>query len=131
MTEQHDYFKWVALKEDDPDWYERELLAGRARFGWSPPGADLRAIKDKMDRFSWSAPSGSPRRDEISASLRSISRVSPRPTSGLDDLRQSRRDREGRHHRGLRLWIRRDPRQRTLWPTQVQFPRLGRDTSIL
>jgi len=54
MTEQHDYFKWVALKEDDPDWYERELLAGRARFGWSPPGADLRAIKDKMDRFSWS-----------------------------------------------------------------------------
>ena len=53
MTEQHDYFKWVALKEDDPDWYERELLAGRARFGWSPPGADLRAIKDKMDRFSW------------------------------------------------------------------------------
>jgi hypothetical protein len=54
MTEQHDYFKWVALKEDDPDWYERELLAGRARFGWSPPGADLRAIKDKMDRFKWS-----------------------------------------------------------------------------
>ena len=54
MTEQHAYFKWVATKEDDPDWYERELLAGRARFGWSPPGADLRAIKDKMDRGSWS-----------------------------------------------------------------------------
>jgi frataxin-like iron-binding protein CyaY len=47
------YFKWVALREDDPDWYEQEVKSGRARFGWSGPGSDLRPIKKKMDEGHW------------------------------------------------------------------------------
>jgi hypothetical protein len=40
------YFKLVALCHD-PEWYRREFNAGRARFGWSQPGRDLRRIKQK------------------------------------------------------------------------------------
>jgi hypothetical protein len=42
------YFKLVC-RHEDPAWYIGEFLAGRARFGWSGPGTDLRAIKKKMD----------------------------------------------------------------------------------
>jgi hypothetical protein len=46
------YFKLVCSHED-PAWYIGEFLAGRARFGWSGPGTDLRAIKKKMDSGLW------------------------------------------------------------------------------
>jgi hypothetical protein len=36
------YFKLVAV--DDPSWLQSEFLNGRARFGWSGPGTDLRII---------------------------------------------------------------------------------------
>lgn len=47
------YFKLVCTHES-PDWYRREFLAGRVRFGWSGPGCDLREIK-KKDWAAWSA----------------------------------------------------------------------------
>jgi hypothetical protein len=46
------YFKLVCLHED-PKWYLKEFLEGRARFGWSGPGSDLRSIKAKMDAGKW------------------------------------------------------------------------------
>jgi hypothetical protein len=51
------YFKLVCLHKD-PLFLLREFRAGRARFGWSPPGTDLRKIKIKKiwtdeDKSSW------------------------------------------------------------------------------
>lgn len=46
------YFKLVCLHED-PNWYIQEFLSGRARFGWSGPGSDLREIRSKDWRI-WS-----------------------------------------------------------------------------
>jgi ATP-dependent DNA ligase len=46
------YFKLVCSHED-PAWYIGEFLAGRARFGWSGPGTELRTIKKKMDAGLW------------------------------------------------------------------------------
>src|SRR4029077_15823944 len=43
------YFKLVCL-HDDQSWYLREFLSGRARFGWSGPGMDLRKLKEKDRR---------------------------------------------------------------------------------
>jgi hypothetical protein len=40
------YFKLVSL-HNDPHWYAQEFHAGRARFGWSEPGSDLREIRKK------------------------------------------------------------------------------------
>jgi len=40
------YFKLVCLY-DDTAWYIKEFLDGRARFGWSAPGSDLRKIRAK------------------------------------------------------------------------------------
>ena len=50
------YFKLVAL--DDKEWLIKEFLAGRARFGWSGPGSDLRILRDKSEfnedeRITW------------------------------------------------------------------------------
>jgi hypothetical protein len=51
------YFKLVCLPDNEPivtpEWYRDEFLAGRARFGWSGPGSDLRPIKAKMDAGRW------------------------------------------------------------------------------
>lgn len=41
------YFKIVALT--DPNWLASEFRDGRLRFGWSWPGSDLRALRDKSD----------------------------------------------------------------------------------
>jgi hypothetical protein len=49
------YFKLVCL-HDDPKWYLAEFLSGRARFGWSGPGSDLRVIKTKIDAGLWREP---------------------------------------------------------------------------
>lgn len=35
------YFKLVSLYENDESWIAEEFFAGRARYGWSPQGADL------------------------------------------------------------------------------------------
>jgi hypothetical protein len=43
------YFKLVCLHEDDPKWYLKEFLEGRARYGWSGPGSDLHTIRAKGD----------------------------------------------------------------------------------
>jgi hypothetical protein len=42
------YFKLVCL-HNDPSWYIQEFLSGRARFGWSGPGSDLRKIRAKVN----------------------------------------------------------------------------------
>ena len=52
----HRYFKFVALS--DHDWIVNEFLAGRARFGWSWPGSDLRRLEQKEtltedERITW------------------------------------------------------------------------------
>ncbi|WP_147803295.1 hypothetical protein [Alkalicoccus halolimnae] len=41
------YFKYVAMNEGNEDWMYEELQNGRARFGWSGPGSNLRKIKAK------------------------------------------------------------------------------------
>jgi len=41
------YFKLVCL-HDDPAFLLPEFRAGRARFGWSPPGTDLREIQKRQ-----------------------------------------------------------------------------------
>jgi hypothetical protein len=41
------YFKFVAIRKDEEDWMTKELQEGRARFGWSSAGSDLRVIKAK------------------------------------------------------------------------------------
>jgi hypothetical protein len=53
------YFKLVCF-HDDPNHYIQEFLNGRARFGWSGPGSDLRVIglkaKSEMseeERITW------------------------------------------------------------------------------
>ncbi len=55
----HRYFKLVCLHEDAA-WYTREFLSGRARFGWSAPGLDLRKIvmknpseRSEDERVTW------------------------------------------------------------------------------
>lgn len=55
------YFKLVALYEPNPSWVFEEYQNGRARFGWSPPGSDLRELQGKsgaawtnQDRTTWS-----------------------------------------------------------------------------
>lgn len=53
----HRYFKLVALH--DHDWLVQEFRGGRMRFGWSPPGSDLREIREKSEltedeRITWS-----------------------------------------------------------------------------
>lgn len=40
----HRYFKLVSTYEDRDNWVKKEFLEGRARFGWSPPGADLTGL---------------------------------------------------------------------------------------
>ena len=45
------YFKLVCLS--DPAWLVGEFRNGRARFGWSPPGTDLREIR-KKEWGTWS-----------------------------------------------------------------------------
>src|SRR5690242_1494422 len=52
------YFKLVSL-HDNPSWYIQEFQNGRARFGWSGPGMDLRALRLKQqrlgdERITWS-----------------------------------------------------------------------------
>lgn len=52
----HRYFKFVALS--DCDWLVNEFLDGRARFGWSWPGSDLRVLEQKAEltedeRITW------------------------------------------------------------------------------
>lgn len=52
------YFKLVCL-HDDPEWYIQEFQNGRARFGWSGPGMDLRVLEQKQqrsddERITWS-----------------------------------------------------------------------------
>lgn len=52
----HRYFKFVALH--DQDWVVREFRKGRARFGWSWPGSDLRELRKKSElteeeRITW------------------------------------------------------------------------------
>jgi restriction endonuclease len=53
------YFKIICL--DDPKWLLEEFHQGRARFGWSGPGTDLREIRQKewttrteAERVAWS-----------------------------------------------------------------------------
>jgi len=53
------FFKIVAL-EDSLDWWSKEFADGRLRFGWSPPGSDLRKIAAKLpnqrtpqERLTW------------------------------------------------------------------------------
>jgi hypothetical protein len=41
------YFKFVSIRKDKEEWMLNELQKGRARFGWSSPGSDLRVIKAK------------------------------------------------------------------------------------
>jgi len=41
----HRYFKLVAF--GDKDWLEREFRDGRARYGWSWPGSDLRQLRSR------------------------------------------------------------------------------------
>jgi|SRR5690625_3735475 len=57
------YFKLLSTYESKEDWIVAEFLAGRARYGWSPPGADLRdfrrGVKPWQDwpediRWAWS-----------------------------------------------------------------------------
>src|SRR5687768_6094740 len=43
------YFKLVCL-HDKPNWYIQEFQNGRARFGWSGPGRDLRILRQKCER---------------------------------------------------------------------------------
>ncbi|UOQ45521.1 hypothetical protein MUN89_06140 [Halobacillus salinarum] len=40
------YFKFVATRKGKEDWMVDELFQGRARYGWSSPGRDLRKIQD-------------------------------------------------------------------------------------
>lgn len=54
------YFKLVCLHDEDPQFILTNFLEGRARFGWSPPGTDLRKIKNKkwetrseQERITW------------------------------------------------------------------------------
>jgi hypothetical protein len=42
------YYKLACF--DDPAFLLTEFKEGRARFGWSPPGTDLREIKKKETR---------------------------------------------------------------------------------
>ena len=46
------YFKLVCL-HDDPQWYLEEFRQGRARYGWSGPGSNLRSIKARIDAGEW------------------------------------------------------------------------------
>lgn len=39
------YFKLVAIRENKKDWMKNELTEGKARFGWGPPGSDLRQVE--------------------------------------------------------------------------------------
>lgn len=57
------YFKLISTFEGMEDWVAAEFFAGRARYGWSPPGADLRGylsgVKPWEDwpediRWAWS-----------------------------------------------------------------------------
>lgn len=41
------YYKYVAIRDGEEDWMYNELEEGRARFGWSSPGSDLRQIESK------------------------------------------------------------------------------------
>ena len=41
------YFKFNAWREGKSDWIHRQLLKGRAPFGWSPPKMDLRRLQEK------------------------------------------------------------------------------------
>ena len=41
------YFKFVSIRKDQEDWMLTELQEGRARFGWSSAGSDLKVIKAK------------------------------------------------------------------------------------
>ncbi|MDZ5781886.1 restriction endonuclease [Marinococcus luteus] len=41
------YFKFVATREAEEEWMFDEALKGRARFGWGPPGSDLKKISSK------------------------------------------------------------------------------------
>lgn len=59
----HRYFKLVATREGKEDWVTREFLEGRARYGWSPPGTDLRVVRSGVKpwaewpddiRWAWS-----------------------------------------------------------------------------
>lgn len=43
------WYKLCCFNEGNEDWMVHELGAGRVRYGWSPPGSDLR----KLDQLSW------------------------------------------------------------------------------
>ncbi len=43
---QHRYFKLVAARPGKTEWQFEQFMHGRAHFGWSPPGTDLRKIRD-------------------------------------------------------------------------------------
>jgi hypothetical protein len=44
------YFKYVSIRNGQTDWILNEIKQGRARFGWSGPGSDLRLIQSKDPR---------------------------------------------------------------------------------
>jgi hypothetical protein len=41
------YFKYVSIRKGQEEWMQKEIKEGRARFGWSSPGSDLRLIQSK------------------------------------------------------------------------------------
>ena len=43
------YFKLNAFREDKPDWIHQQVLKGKAHFGWSEPGMDLRTLQKKLE----------------------------------------------------------------------------------
>lgn len=43
------YFKFVSIRKDKEEWMLQELQEGRARFGWSSPGSNLRIIRSKSN----------------------------------------------------------------------------------
>ena len=43
------YFKLNAFREDTPDWIHQQVLKGKAHFGWSGLGMDLRTLQKKLE----------------------------------------------------------------------------------
>ena len=44
------YFKLNAFREDKPDWIHQQVLKGKAHFGWSGRGMDLRELREKLHK---------------------------------------------------------------------------------
>ena len=43
------YFKFNAFREGRADWIHQQVLGGKAHFGWSEPGMDLRTLQKKLE----------------------------------------------------------------------------------